>query len=213
MQDFIRGNIGVIVISSFMFVVGIVVGLICEGDENGLFFSAGYPNNGGEMLTIGRTTINLTDVDLVAMSEAEQHTLLEKLNALTVDNHISVELREMVKKSMGPFKRVPVEINLHFTDDSKITGKVARACKDTPIYNNPVVAYDLKENTDATYKVKGIMSLHAYWEHQNLTECNSNDNGNYDIWVSKKHVESWIGPIDPQDTNIIVKANIVVSSL
>lgn len=214
MSEFIKKHMVAIVISGSLFAVGIMLGLICKENERAIYVSVSYPNDGGSMFVIGRTTTSISSTDLTKISEAEAHMLIEKLSKLSATNHISSELREMVKESEGPFAKIPVDINLHFTSDSKISGPVARACKNTPIYKNPVVAYELKANTGDTYEAKGLMSLHAFWEHQKLSDCASSKSGTYDIWVSKEHVESWLEePINPKLTNISIKANIVVSSM
>ena len=213
MTEYIKEHMGVILVTGLLFVVGITIGLICKEDGKGIFFSLNYPNSGGSMFAIGRTTTNISGIDLTTISEAESHILIEKLSKLSIKNHISHELREMVKESKGPFAKIPVDINLHFTNDSKISGPVAKACRNTPIYNNPVVAYDLKENADDTYKIEGIMSLLAFWEQTKLSDCAVEKSAVYDVWISKEHVESWLGPIDSLSTSILVKANIVVSSM
>ena len=217
MSEYIKEHMGVILVTGLLFVVGITLGLICKEDGKGIFFSVNYPDNGGSMFAIGRTATNVTGIDLTTISEAEAHILIEKISNLPVKGHISNELREMVRDSEGPFARIPVDIKLHFTNDSKISGPVAIACKHTPIYKNPVIAYELKDNTGETYQIKGIMSLHAVWDNQKTSDCPLNSDaysGFYDVWVSKEYVESWLGgPIDPLLTNILVKANVVASSM
>lgn len=211
MFEYMQEHLGPILISSVLFVVGIMLGLICKVGDRGIFFVVSYPE-GGEVLSIGTTTTNLSDIDLAKFGDAESHILIEKIRSLSVEGNVSRLLRDMVKESEGPFAKIPVRINLHFTDDNNISGPVAKACGNTPIYNNPVVAYDLEEKlSDA--QIEGIMSLHAYWKHQNLSDCASENSDSYNVWVNKEHVESWLGPIDPLLTSILVKANIVVSSL
>ena len=216
MSDYIKEHMGVILVTGLLFVVGITLGLICKEDGKGIFFSVNYPS-GGSIFAIGRTTTNVSGIDLTTISEAEAHSLIEKLSKLPVKGHISNELREMVRDSVGPFARIPVDINLHFTNDSKISGPVAIACRNTPVYKNPVIAYDLKDNPGETFQIKGIMSLHAVWDNQKFSDCplaNSDAySGFYDVWISKEYVETWLGPIDPLLTNILVKANIVASGI
>lgn len=217
MSDYIKEHMGLILVTGLLFVVGIMLGLICREDGKGIFLSVNYPN-GGTMFAIGRTTANISGIDLTAISEAESHILIEKLGKLPAKGHISNELREMVRDSVGPFERIPVDINLHFTTDSKLSGPVAIACRNTPIYKNSVIAYGLKENTGEAYKIDGLMSLHAVWDNQKNSDCPL-ENGDvyrdfYDVWISKDYVESWLGgPIDPLLTNIFVKANIIASSM
>lgn len=217
MTEYIKEHMGAILVTGLLFVVGITIGLICKEDGKGIFFSVNYPDSGGSMFAIGRTTTNISGIDLTTISEAEAHILIEKLSNLPVKGHISNELREMVRDSVGPFARIPVDINLHFTNDSKISGPVAIACRNTPVYKNPVIAYELKDNTGETYQIKGIMSLHAVWDNQKTSDCPLNSDAYsdfYDVWVSKEYVESWLGgPIDPLLTNILVKANVVASSM
>jgi len=213
MPGYLTEHMGVILISGVLFFVGIMLGLVCKEDARGIVFSVSYPGNGGNMFDLGSTTTKISDIDLATISDADTHILIENIRTLSVHSHISDQLREMVRYSEAPFAKIPVSINLHFTDDSKISGPVAKACSNTPIYNKPVVAYDLKADANVTYKINGIMSLHAFWEHQQLSDCVSINSAPYDIWVSKEYVESWMGPIDPLRTNIIVKANIVASGI
>lgn len=213
MLDYIKDHIGVILVSFILFVMGILLGLLCKEDDKGIVFSANYPDNGGKLFALGRTTTSISNFNFTSFSNAESHILISKIKQLPIENNISVQLREMVKRSKGPFAKIPVNINLRFISDSNLSGPVAQACSNTPVYQNPVVAYDLQSNTNNFQKIEGIMSLHAVWEHQNLSDCELTSNNLYDVWVSKEHVESWIGPIDPQLTNLLVKANIVVSSL
>jgi hypothetical protein len=211
MFEIIKNHAKPILISGMLFVAGIVLGLIIKADENGIFFLANYPNNGGEMLVIGTTTTGISSIDITTISDVESIKLIDELGKLSVKNYISQELRDMVKSSQGPFAKIPVNLYLHFTQDSKITGEVAKACRATPIYGNPVVVYELKDGSDK-YKSQGIMSLHAIWEQQKLSKCDLEDSDSYGIWVSRAYVEKWLGPIKPETTGLALKANIIVSS-
>jgi hypothetical protein len=58
------------------------------------------------------------------------------------------------------------------------------------------------------------MSLRAVWKQKMSSKCDRKDSDSYDIWVSKAHVEKWLGKeIISRDKIISVKANIIASSL
>lgn len=199
---------GTIIISGVMCVVGLILGLTVKESENGIYFSANYPINGGNIFTVGKTTTTITDIDLTTFNDTQSLILISKIKQLTSTSGLAVKLRNMVKESDGPFAKIPVNINLHFTSDAKV-----KACKNTPIFSNPLVAYELDTSPGPAINIKGIMSFRPMWEQQQLSNCALSSNNTYDIWINKSHVEKWLGPLDPQLTNLSVKANIVASSI
>lgn len=212
MIEYLKANAGTVIISGALFSIGIILGVICQEDENGIYLTANY-SDGTSIFRFGKTKENISDIDLMTMSEVDSHILTDKLKELSANNHISRQLRDMVKNSEGPFERIPVDLVLHFANDNRLTGNVSKACKDTPIYNNSIVAYEIDNNTGIQYQTTGIMGLKPMWEQQMLSKCTHGNSNAFDIWVSREHVENWLGPINQQTNSIIVKANIVASSL
>ena len=210
MLNYIKSNMGTIVVIAGVFIFGMLVGLYCNANDDGIYVSANYPND-VEIFTIGKNEINLTDMDLSQLSEADGKVIASKMQNMDMKNPLSMELREMAKKSNGPFKPIPVDVNLHFVNDRRIDGPIAKACKDTPIYGNAIVFYKVKDNESANSRKNGLVSMQAIW--QEVADCRlSADNNSYDLWVNKEYIEKWIGPIDTNN-KITVEAKIIVSDL
>ena len=210
MINYIKSNLGTIAVIAGVFIFGMLVGLYCNANDDGIYVSANYPND-VEIFTIGKNEINLTDMDLSQLSEADGKVIASKMQNMDMKNPLSMELREMAKKSNGPFKPIPVDINLHFVNDRRIDGPIAKACKDTPIYGNVIIFYKVKDNESANTRKNGLVSMQAIW--QEVADCRlSADNNSYDLWVNKEYIEKWIGPIDTNN-KITVEAKIIVSDL
>lgn len=210
MINYIKSNLGTIAVIAGVFIFGMLVGLYCNANDDGIYVSANYPND-VEIFTIGKNEINLTDMDLSQLSEADGKVIASKMQNMDMKNPLSMELREMAKKSNGPFQPIPVVVNLHFVNDRRIDGPIAKACKDTPIYGNAIVFYKVKDNESANSRKNGLVSMQAIW--QEVADCRlSADNNSYDLWVNKEYIEKWIGPIDTNN-KITVEAKIIVSDL
>ena len=210
MINYIKSNLGTIAVIAGVFIFGMLVGLYCNANDDGIYVSANYPND-VEIFTIGKNEINLADMDLSQLSEADGKVIASKMQNMDMKNPLSMELREMAKKSNGPFKPISVDVNLHFVNDRRIDGPIARACKDTPIYGNVIIFYKVKDNESANSRKNGLVSMQAIW--QEVADCRlSADNNSYDLWVNKEYIEKWIGPIDTNN-KITVEAKIIVSDL
>jgi len=210
MINYIKSNLGTIAVIAGVFIFGMLVGLYCNANDDGIYVSANYPND-VEIFTIGRNEIDLTDMDFSQLSEADGKVIASKMQNMDMKNPLSMELREMAKKSNGPFKPIAVNVNLHFVNDRRIDGPIARACKDTPIYGNVIIFYKVKDNESANSRKNGLVSMQAIW--QEVADCRlSADNNSYDLWVNKEYIEKWIGPIDTNN-KITVEAKIIVSDL
>ena len=211
MIDYLKSHMGTIVLSTALLLVGLVLGLICKQNGSGIYISANYP--GGEpIFVIGNSKINVSEIKLNSLSLPDSLVLAAKISKLAVDQKLSLELRDMAKDSTGPFAAIPVEIALHFTNEALISGPVAKACKNTPIYGNALVAYAATGNQNSNFQVDGLMGFNASREKLS-TDCNSTKNKVYDVWLSREHVERWLGPVNAQEDNISLKANIIVSGL
>jgi hypothetical protein len=212
MIDYLKSHMGTIVLSTAILLVGLVLGLICKQNGSGIYISANYP--GGEpIFVIGNSKTNVSDIEISSLSLPDSLILASKISTLDVKQKLSLELRDMAKKSKGPFAAIPVVITLHFTNENEIAGPVAKACRNTPIYGNALVAYAATGSQNSIIKVDNIMGLNASREKLSAA-CNSTESGVYDVWLSKKHVEEWLErPIAAQDENMSVKANIIISGL
>lgn len=209
---FLKDNFGKIVLSLGLLVLGIFIGIICKSDGKGVFVSAYFPD-GQPIFVIGKHKTTISDIKLGQLKQDEVKLLVEKIQKLDPSQPISSELRTMVKSALGPFILIPVNVKLHFIEEENINGIVAKACKNTPVFKNTIIAYDTFENQEKFFdKKKGIMKLHALWEEHSNCDTTA-ENEIYDVWMSKKYAESWFGAIDTQDASISVKAKITLSGL
>ncbi len=212
MINYIKSNLGTIAVIAGVFIFGMLVGLYCNANDDGIYVSANYPND-VEIFTIGKNEINLTDMDLSQLSEADGKVIASKMQNMDMKNPLSMELREMAKKSNGPFEPIPVNVNLHFVNDNEIHGQMAKACKGTPIYGNRIIFHKVKDNVSANIYIRkyGVVGIQAMREE--VADCRlSADNNSYDLWVDKEYIKKWMGSVDA-DNKITVEGRIVISDL
>lgn len=210
MLDYIKSHGGTIVFSLVLLILGVVLGLTIEEDGNGIYLSASYPQ-GGTIFVIGKNTENIADIDLKSLSDAETHILASKIKNLAVEDLLSHELREMAKKSDGPFVSIPVVVRLHLTNEVDLAGPVAKACKNTPVYGNALVAYEALGDQQHILSISGLMDIHVV--SMQLSNCTMEKDGYYDVWISKDYVAKWIQSSDLPESGISVRANIVVAGV
>ena len=84
MINYIKSNLGTIAVIGVFFVFGMLVGLYCNANDDGIYVSANYPN-GVEVFTIGKNEINLTDMDLSLLSEADSKVIASKMQNMDMD--------------------------------------------------------------------------------------------------------------------------------
>ena len=210
MVDYIKKHIGTIVFVLVVFVLGVTLGITAQEGEDGLYLSASYPQ-GGTIFAVGENTENIADIDLNSLSEADTLVLAYKIRKLTVNDRLSVELREMAKKSDGPFASIPVVVRLHLTDEVDLSGPVAKACKNTPVFGNALVAYEALQDQEHAFPISGLMNIHVV--SRQLSNCSVESDGFYDVWISKEYVKKWIRSADLPESGISVKASIIVASI
>lgn len=208
MIDFLKTHSVTIVLSLILLVIGIVLGLIIKEGDNGIYITASYPQ-GGTFFVIGKNREDIANTDLKSLDNAQASVLASKIKDLGVDDALSKALREMAKKSDGPFATIPVVIRLHLSND--LSGPVAKACKNTPVYGNSLVAYEVVGNGERPVSVAGLLDIHVV--ALQFSNCTSGNDGYYDVWISKDYVEKWIHSANVTDADLSVKANIVVADI
>ncbi len=210
MLEYIKTHSGTIVFVLVVFVLGVILGITAQEDGDGIYFSASYPQ-GGTIFVIGKNTENIANLDLKSLSEANTLVLATKIKNLTVGDLLSSELREMAKKSDGPFASIPVVVRLHLTDEVDLAGPVAKACKNTPVFGNALVAYEALQDQEHVFPISGLMDIHVV--SRQLSNCSLNSNGYYDVWISKNYVKKWIQSAELPESGISVKASIIVAGI
>jgi hypothetical protein len=208
MIEYLKTHSGTIVSVLVVFVLGVVLGITTKADSNGVYFSASYPQ-GGSIFVIGKNTDNITKLDIRSLNEGKTLVLASKIKNLAADDLLSSQLRSMANKGEGPFAAIPVVVRLHLTD--AVAGPVAKACQNSPVFGNSLVAYEAMPDQDRDFPIRGMMSINVLLGQ--LTGCPSNSDAYYDVWVSKEYVKKWIQLADLPESDISVKASIVVAGI
>ena len=211
MNAYIKDNFGTIVLLILFFLLGASFGVFSIASDDGVYISVSY-DNGNELITVGSSDASVKALDLSSLSSEETAVLASKIKSVSNNHLLGIELRELAKRSVGPFKPIPVQLNIHFIDEQFVSGPVAKACRNTPLWGNAMVVYELVSPIPQAVTTQGLMNVHATREQ--LANCNNSmaDDGNYNLWLNKSHVERWLGS-GFSDDSIVVNANIVVSNI
>lgn len=211
MFSYFKDNIGTIVLLGLFLIIGAVLGVLCKPDSQGVYITFHY-ESGAELFALGRNTQSVKSIDVATLSDAEVSVLISKIEALNNTHKLGRRLRNLAKREEGPFRPIPVNLNIHFVDEQNVTGPVAKACRDTPLFGNALVAYEVAPPNASLVTAQGLMNIHAAREQ--LANCTSQERPleHYNLWLSKQHVEQWLGASFEQN-NILVKARIVLASI
>ena len=193
------------------FIIGVTLGFNIDADKGGIYLSVSY-EDGTKMFEIGNRSNKVGDLDLNNLNTSDIQILLSEVEGLSADNGLGKKLREMAIKGSGPFLPIPISVDIHLVDENRIQGPVAKACKNSPLYGNPILAYEATSpnNSNTAIKVKGLLGLTVIWEH--VSVCNSQKNI-MEIWASKAYVSNWIAESEFSDSTVSVKARMIVSNL
>lgn len=208
MIEYLKSHSGTIGFALVVFVLGVILGITTKADSNGIYFSANYPQ-GGTIFVIGKNTDNIAKLDLKSLSEAKALVLASKIKNLAAGDVLSSQLRAMANKGEGPFAAIPVVVRLHLTDE--VAGPVAKACQNSPVFGNSLVAYEAMTDQQRDFPISGMMGINVLLGQ--LTDCPANTDAFYDVWVSKEYVKKWIQLTELPETGISVKASIVVAGI
>jgi hypothetical protein len=208
MFDYIKAHSGIVVSVLVVFVFGVVLGITSKADSDGVYFSANYPQ-GGTIFVIGKNTHNIAKLDLKSLNEAKTQVLASKIKNLATNDLLSSQLRDMANKGEGPFAAIPVVVRLHLTDE--IAGPVAKACQNSPVFGNALVAYEAMQDQEHVFPIRGMMGINVLLGQ--LTDCSPDSDAFYDVWISKEYVKKWIQSAELPESGISVKASIVVAGI
>ena len=97
-------------------------------------------------------------------------------------------------------------------DEVSVQGPIAKTCKNSPLYENPILAYGAtsRDPQNSNIPVKGLLGIDVIREH--ISDCNSMDSIP-EIWASKAYVKDWIKSGNFDGNSVTVKAKMVVSSV
>jgi len=200
-----------ILISVVSLVVGIALGFQLKEDKNGVYLFGQYPD-GTSMFKLGNSSVQLAELELQDLEQRDIYSLLSKLETLPVKSRLGSSLRRIALDGSGPFIAIPISVKINLVDEASIQGPIAKACKNSPVYENPILAYQAisTDSLQTTIPVKGLLGINVRWEH--ISDC-KNSGGIPEIWASKAYVRSWINSGDFNDSSITVKAKMIVSSI
>ncbi|MGR5206126.1 hypothetical protein [Vibrio sp. PNB23_22_7] len=198
MRKFIAENFDLILLLSFTFLLGIVIGFSIQSRNDGLFVDFEV---GESRFAIGKNNKNLLILDLGSLSSSSAKQISSEIEKLpATENPLSLEMRIMVREAKGPFEPIESTVTLRLTDSPFGDGGVV--CPDSPILNHAVLAAPPEQ-----YHTKELRAFKAFSHKLICTEDNVSD-----MWVSRKFVESWLGEDVSKDT-IVVTAYLIPSSL
>jgi hypothetical protein len=208
MFEYMKAHSGIVVSVLVVFVFGVILGITSKADSDGVYFSASYPQ-GGSIFVIGKNTDNIAKLDLKSLNEAKTQVLASKIKSLAANDVLSSQLRDMANKGEGPFAAIPVVVRLHLTDEA--AGPVAKACQNSPVFGNALVAYEAMQDQEHVFPIRGMMGINVLLGQ--LTDCTQDSDAFYDVWVSKEYVKKWIQSAELPESGISVKASIVVAGI
>jgi hypothetical protein len=209
MFEIFKNNSGTVLLTVAFLIVGVIFGMTAKTNDDGVFVNARYPD-GTAIFSIGRNQLKIGNIDIATLDKEDVNLLISKLKNVEASTELGSGLRDLVKKNIGPFKPIPVEINLIFDDEQGVDGPVTKACRDTPVFGNSVVAYEILKPANMRISQNAIMSISV--DREQLANCGSSQQGVVDVWVDKKYVERWVGVQNLEGRSISVRANVVAAS-
>lgn len=209
MYEYIKNYFAIIVFSGLFFLMGLAIGLTAQEDGHGIYFSANYPD-GHQAFVIGKNIVDVETLDIQGLDDMQSTILASKISGIGGECPLGQALRNMAKKNSGPFHSITVDVRMHLTDDDKVAGPAVKACKNTPIYGNSFIAYQVRGLS--TNKPNAI-KLTAVWEEISGCAEASHAGDPLDVWVNRKYIENHMGPIDANASVIQAKANIYIADL
>ena len=206
MIEFAKKHSGIILLCGVFTVVGILMGLFCQADKNGVYIS--LKSNDNEIV-VGQTQTSLKDYNMHEMTASEAKLLSTKISELTPEKVFSKELIYLKSKRIGPFEPVDIEnVIVEFSDDSSIIDGFASACKKSDLYGIRVATYNISSNNKKVIK-NDMREFTIIDEPKRFTLCKGKQSKH--IWVSKNIAKEWLGINNEQDMpkNVQVTARIL----
>jgi len=205
MFEFAKKHSGMIMLCGVFTVIGMLMGLFCQSDKNGVYITLKSSDN--EIL-VGQTETSLVDYDMQDMTAAEAKTLSTKIEQLSPDNEFGKELIYLKSKRLGPFAPVDIEnVVVEFSDDSSIVEGFASACKKSDLFGIRVATYNLSANKKVIND--NMREFTIIEEPKRFTLCKGQQSKH--LWVSKNIAKEWLGINNDQDMpkNVVVTARIL----
>lgn len=210
MIEYIKDNLATILLPVIFLIIGIVLGFIVDEGKEGVYLSANYPS-GENMFVFGKSSSELSDIDLQLLNGFEGELLSSKIKNLSVKSSLGQSLRKVAQNGDGPFAPIKVRIKINLITEENINGPIARACKNSPLFKNPLIAYKAKDKEGTDVLIKGILGLNIAVEH--ISDCDLQNGEDYEIWASKKYIKSWIKSDKFSDSIINANARMVVANI
>lgn len=200
-----------ILVSVVALVVGVALGFQLKENKQGIYLTVKYPD-GTPMFQLGKSVLQLSDVNLEKLEQNEILSLLSKLESLPVKSKLGNRLRRIALDGDGPFTPISISVNVHLLDEASVQGPIAKTCKNSPLYENPILMYGATslDPQDSNIPVKGLLDIDVIGEH--VSDCDSTESIP-EIWASKAYVKDWIKSGNFDGNSVTVKAKMVVSSV
>ena len=206
MFEFAKKHSGMILLCAVFTVIGMLMGLICQSDKNGVYIT--LKSNDNEIL-VGQTETSLEDYSMQDITPAEAKILSTKIKALSPHNELSKELIYLKSKRIGPFEPIDIEnVVVEFSDDNSIIDGFANACKKSDLYGIRVATYNISSNNNKLIN-NDMREFTIIEEPKRFTHCKGQQSKH--IWVSKNIAREWLGINNDQDMpkNVVVTARIL----
>ena len=200
-----------ILVSVVSFIVGIALGFQLKEDQQGAYLVGHYPD-GTPIFILGSRTAPWEALNIAEMNPVDSNALFSILEGLPAESTLGSRLRRVALDGNGPFNAIPVSVNIHLVDESVIRGPIAKACKNSVLFENPIMAYAVASRSEQndTIPVKGLLKIQVQSEY--FSECNSS-NEIPEIWASKAYIEKWIKAESLENNSITVKAKMIISTI
>lgn len=203
-------NIMPVLFSLIFLLIGIIFGVFINEEKNGVYFSFRYLS-GENFFVLGKTYPELSGLDLRHLNDSEVALLASKINKLSVTSRLGRSLRKIVQSGEGPFAPIGVQVKINLVTEEGVRGPIARACQNSPIFKNPLIAYKATDKHGNNLLIKGILGLNIAVQH--ILDCDQKKGENYEIWASKDYVEKWIESENFSDSLISANAKMVVANI
>lgn len=210
MFEYIKDKSATLLLSGVFLIIGIVLGFIVDEGKDGVYLSANY-SSGEKMFTFGKNSSEILGIDLQLLNKSEGVLLSSKIKNLSTTSSLGQSLRKIAKNGDGPFAPIQVRIKINLITEENVNGPIARACKNSPLFKNPLIAYNAKDNEGNDILIKGILGLNIAIEH--ISDCDSHNGEDYEIWASKEYIKGWIKSDNFSGSLINANARMVVANI
>ena len=208
MLDYFKEHIGAVALVVISFVIGIAGGVSAQENEEGVYLSINYPD-GGMMFALGKNTQTVSNLDFDTLPPDQINDVISKIKSSNIDSEFGSKVRELANNGDGPFAPISIDLDVHLVgDDPYVMGPVAKACLNSRILGNALVAYEWTDGHNAPQKA--LMDIHPVRKEQS---CNSPNSNRYSLWLNRSYAENTLGISPGHGDTLSIKANMIVSIL